>query len=79
MIKVTKIKLKDGVPSELTLRVDAETAAKVAYLLGKLSHKAAVDLNAGEAYSAGCEVFDAFSRLFNGFYDDGIDEVVEGR
>lgn len=74
MIRVTRLYLKKDVPSRITIEMDAATAAKLAYLLGKLSPMTVAERAPG-TQNAYADLYDAFSMVFNAFYDEGVEQA----
>lgn len=74
MIKVTRLYIKKDVPSRITIEMDAATAAKLAWFHGKLSTMKVEELAPGTS-GAHSDLYDAFSRVFNAFYDEGVEQA----
>lgn len=74
MIRVTRLYLKNDVPSRITIEMDAATAAKLAYLIGKLSPMTVAERTPGTR-AALSDLYDAFSMVFNAFYDEGVEQA----
>ncbi len=59
--------------AEVVVRLTAAEAAYLAKLTGKQNHTAANEMSAGGAEATG-GTYDALTRVFNGLYDDGVND-----